>query len=402
MYLEKNNLIKFANIKINFCFLLISFFVILPITNAEIQEFDFDEETDSDDITKKANKTKNWTLSLSSYYGENDDGIYIKRAMAGFKISDKINQNVFFKLGLNANYFNEDDFSYPPKNQPEWGESWLQHKVGTKCSAKWGKQNISWGEVDTTGALNIITPNDYTNIFTTDFATLKNIPWSITADCYMGKTQIKTFISPKAQVNIYSKEDYNTKLSTEYGSKILYQDTATTYGLYLAKLYENDKNLQNEYLDFNLIGFSYSQNKQGWVYKTDISYRDNVSIINSTKTAPRLDLSIGAEHLTANLHQFTISLWAAKYQGLEQENTKAQQPLSIIQWQKEYQELSITPSVLWLYLREPEITLGKIALIYNYNDYISYDISYSKSHSDIKPNPISQNTITMIGVNAVF
>ena len=377
-----------------FCCLLIFFSTIVVA-----EEFDFAD--DAFDIGEQQ-EIKNWTLGLSHTQAHNDDHTYLQRSSLDYKWQARINQKLYGKLALKYHIYGEQDSYKPKTEESQWQETWLQYGLNDQCSIKLGKQNILWGEVEGTQALDVITPQDYTQVFTTDFASLRNLPWSLAVACFRGKWNWHSFVTPSAEGNI-SQDNIKAKdLGNEVGIKLSHTGDRKTISLYAASLVANQATIQDgQYPKYNLLGASSSSNHQGWLLKWDIALKDRSEIIYTSDTGKRLDVAIGVEHLTDKQHQWTVSLWQAQY--LEQSTQhKAQDLTAIIQWQKDYFSEQLQLNALYMNLTKPKSHSLSLSLDYKYNDYVTFTTAVTASDSEIQPNPLGEDKTFLASLKMVF
>lgn len=330
-----------------------------------------------------------------------DKGTSLQRSMARLQYEYAIADGWYAQLDGKLTHFWSNDRQAEQRNKAythfKGQQAWLQYSQDS-CSHKLGKQQLIWGEVEGTFAVDIVTPFDYTEQLLTDFSEIRLSQTMLQSECYFNKIQTQLFYIPKARTDRFSHQRDNVTFSTsaEWGGRIKYSWPGSDISLMYARLYNNTpvpvllSNIPVETTSsFDLFGLSSSIARGRLLMKFDVGYKQQQLVPLSIETTDRLDVATGFEYTTSNNHNFNAGVWLIR----ELDNTSFEDVTNLtIGWSKTYLNDNLSMSLLGFASDEPKTASMTVQAQYKWNDFwtLSSAIGFADTNEELTNSPLEQ------------
>ena len=380
----------------------------------------FDDEFEIEDTSAEPSEKDAWwktiVTDLSHTQSVSDAETYVSRTKLRAVYDAPLTESIYLVWDNKITAFwGDDQFSEENRFTHDYKlqKLSLQYSRG-QCAYTLGRQNIIWGEVDGTFAVDIVTPFDYTEQLLTDYSAIRLAQDAFVTDCFLPGQQIQFFYVPEAKLNRTDLDDSNKNIHTgdEWGVKYKYSGEGFDISLMQASLYSNTElpvftmnenppgvNFSTESTQFNFTGVSGSVALGRLLIKIDTGYRNRQRFPASANTTfvERADWALGIEYTTASTHQLNAGIWQQRFFGdvqlinltnftlTEDTASRADAFFYTAGWSKAYVNDTLTLSLLAYYADNPELTSVTFNSTYQWNDYWSFSLALGASESEALP-----------------
>ena len=357
------------------------------------------EETDIQQ--QQSNWRDGFKYTLQHSQTLTDEGTLLQRSMARLEYEYAIADGWYMQLDGKLTHFWSNDRQALQRDKAythfKGQQAWIQYSQSA-CAHKLGKQQLIWGEVEGTFAVDIVTPFDYTEQLLTDFSEIRLSQTMLQSECFFNNIQTQLFYIPKARTDRFTHERGGVSFSTndEWGGRLKYSWTGGDISLMYAKLYNNTPTpvLQNNIPqlatdDFDFFGLSSSIARGRLLMKFDLGYKKEQLVELSTDKTDRLDFAAGFEYTTSNNHNFNAGIWLIR----ELDETTFEDSTSFtVGWSKTYMNDDLSMSLLGFTSDEPDLASLTIQAQYKWNDYltISSAIGIADTDEEVSSFPLAQ------------
>lgn len=348
-------------------------------------DYSFENETTQQ---QQNNWHDGFKYTLEHNHTQTEEGALLQRSSARLEYEYALAEGWYTHLDGKLSHFWSNDRQAQQRNKAYTNfkaqQAWLQYSKGI-CSHKLGKQQLIWGEVEGTFAVDIVTPFDYTEQLLTDFSNIRLSQNMLQSECYFDRIQTQLFYLPKARTDRFSHEPSGVAFSTgaEWGGRIKYNWAGGDISLMYARLYNNTpiailrnnpsqlnvlqpSTPQLEVDNFNFIGLSSSIARGRLLMKFDAAYKQQQLVSLSTDTTDRLDFATGFEYTTSNNHNINAGIWLVR----ELDNTSFDETTTFTMgWSKTYLNDDLSMSLLAYTSDEPKLSSLTIQAQYKWNDF---------------------------------
>ncbi|MEE8057187.1 MAG: hypothetical protein V3T17_05055 [Pseudomonadales bacterium] len=365
------------------------------------QEVFFQQGKQQHQQQQKNNWRDGFKYTLEYSHTVTDEGTLLQRSMARLEYEYAVAEGWYTHLDGKLSRFWSNDRQAQQRDQAysdfKEQQAWVQYSQGA-CAHKLGKQQLIWGEVEGTFAVDIVTPFDYTEQLLTDFNNIRLSQTMLQSECYFKRIQTQLFYLPKARTDRFSHEPGDIAWSTgsEWGGRIKYNWPGADVSLMYARLYNNTPvpTLQNTILqlaveNFDFLGLSSSIARGRLLMKFDLAYKQKQLVALSNNTTDRLDFAAGLEYVTSNNHNINAGVWLIR----ELDNTEFNESITLTMgWRKTYWNDNLSMSLLAYVVDEPELASLTIQAQYKWNDYwtISSAIGIADISDEVANSPLAQ------------
>ena len=353
--------------------------------------------------------SKSWVdgfkFTLQHSHTQTGEGTQLQRSSTQLEYEYAIADGWYTHLKGKIRHFWSNDRQAEQRNKSythfQAQQAWVQYSQAA-CAYKLGKQQLIWGEVEGTFAVDIVTPFDYTEQLLTDFSSIRLSQTMLQSECFFEHVQTELFYLPKARTDRFTHERDDVSFSTgsEWGGRIKYNWAGGDISLMYARLYNNtpvpilSNDLQNntpqlETDDFDFFGISSSIARGRLLMKFDLGYKRKQLVNLSTIRTDRLDFATGIEYTTSSNHNINAGLWLIR----ELDNTAFDESTNFtIGWSKAYLNDDLSMSLLAFASDEPEQASLTIQGQYKWNDYwtLSSALGVTDIDDDIGNSPLAQ------------
>ncbi|MFV1873642.1 MAG: hypothetical protein ACMZ64_10005 [Oleiphilus sp.] len=339
-----------------------------------------------------------------------DDQISLARASLGLVSEGSPDTGSYLKADLELNYYHPKDDALNGDESAEYvlkiNDLWVQFS-NDDCSTKLGRQGIFWGSVEGTGALDMVSPLDFSEPLLTDYSQIKRAQDSFNFTCFSNSLDAEIFLIPSPLVNLVSPkqpadfERLEAVLKPEWGARVAHHREGFDFSVHLGRFFENSPDFilnpvsfepEGLYVSqFMLYGFGTVLAVDRLLLEMDVSYRkeqrhagelieENSEFLGNKPLKERVDVSLGFEYTTSNNHSFSGGAWFYPYRdsvGIEDERDTL---LLNANWSRQYLNDDLTLSVLALWQKYPESYQFTLLSEYLINDYWSVDMALSYQH----------------------
>ncbi len=394
--------------------LIIAFNLAAPIGHAEedfLSDDDFIFEDEADSV--ESAWLESLTVSAEHAQTQTHDQITLQRSSLRLEFDSSFAKNWYLKVDHKTQfYWSEDSLTSVTEDDEatryRLQQAWLQYSKGA-CYHKLGKQQLIWGNVDGTFALDVITPFDYSEQLLTDYNSLRLAQNMWLSECFQGAWQYQGFFIHDAktdQVALVAPK-INRPSMNEYGTSIKYSWAGGDITFVSARLLDNtpsialnQSGIDNSDLEniqaiqqapslfvdqFSLWGISVSQALGRLLVLFDIGYKTNQAQLITEETAgsqisveagrsDRIDAAIGIEYTTPSNHNFNLGVWGNQsVNALRKADSNS--ALVTAGWRKSYLNDNLVMSLLSNYSNEPKIISTTLLAQYQWSDELSLSVA---------------------------
>lgn len=325
-------------------------------------------------------------------------------------------EHTYIKADVQFNYFNakddllinescaQNDDSYTIKIN----ELWAQYSKNA-CNVKLGRQNIFWGNVEGTRALDVIAPLDLTEPLLTDFSLVRRSQDIVTASCFQNNVDFELFVIPKPLLDQYTVrqtselERLEKKLNAEWGGRMTRHAEGLDLSVYYGRFFDNSPKAIIDLNTFFPLGIYVNEFElygAGLVYalerllvEVELSYQKELSFQHEESVSgnayllnkqfeERVELSLGTEYTTATNHQFASGIWFYEYEKNPIFSYFVDTYALNASWSKQYLNDDLTLSALVFRQKEPELNQFTFMADYLFNDYWSMTAAVTYQNSN--------------------
>lgn len=311
-------------------------------------------------------------------------------------------KNAYLKADVQFNYFNSKDdllinesHAHKDEYTIKINELWAQYSKSA-CNLKLGRQNIFWGNVEGTRALDVIAPLDLTEPLLTDFSLIRRSQDIISTSCFYSDYDFELFVIPKPLLDQYTArqvsefENLEKSLNAEWGGRISKHAEGLDLSAYYGRFYNNTPKAIFDINSFAAIGIYIDEFElfgAGVVYaierlllefemsyQKELSFQTNGHVSNyaylaNKKLNERLEFAAGAEYTNSANHQFASGVWFYDYEKNPFTSSYVNTYVVNASWSKQYLNDDLTLNALVFWQKEPElyqVTFMADFLINNY------------------------------------
>ena len=322
--------------------------------------------------------------------------VYLQRSSVRLEFERAIPGGWYIRADDQYRYFWRNDTLAVGKDNAyghnKWQELWVQFSQGA-CAVKAGRQDLIWGEVDGTFAVDIVTPFDHTEQLLTDYGNIRLAQDMLFSECFFNELQAQLFFVPDARTDEfyhYSSQitgfDQSVATGKEWGGRLKYHWEGGDISLMAARLYGNQPQLVAEDFTlkfrvprFELIGISTSVAVRRLLLKMDVGYKTDQLLAMSDNTSDRLDAAFGFEYTTANNHQVNGGVWVIHYMG---DNAPDSASLATIGWRKSWLNDDLSVSLLASRAIDRQLSSATLLAEYQWDDFWSFAAAAGYAETD--------------------
>lgn len=330
------------------------------------------------------------------------------RSEARMEYEDAPWEGGYLKLDQRAYYFAHKDRQARQQNT-DYGhyqikELWLQ-QTQDACFAKLGRQNVFWGSVEGTFAVDVLAPFDYTEPLFTDFSSVRRSQDLLLSECFWGAHQWQAVILPRARLDQLQHrqegewKDLESSLNEEWGLRYIHQQEGLDIHVMIARLYGNTpvvvlKPVQAafpapfpllipelEVPRFNMAGLTVVKAIERLLLEMDLAYKEDQLEAHSGKKKNWWDLSAGFEYTTASNHAFNGGVWWYPAQAMSPGDSMQRARAWTAGWNNTYFNDDLTLSFLGTYFSRPRQRSATFQAEYQWDDYWAF--SSALSYTDL-------------------
>ena len=375
-------------------------------------ELDFQEPQVIDSWRKNMRITLQQTFSQGEY-------LEISRSEARIEYEVAPWKGAYLRFDNKYTYYGHNDQQIGVEGEAfghnKLQEAWLQLSKSS-CVTKLGRQGLSWGVVEGTFAVDVVSPFDFTEPLLTDFSNIRLSQDMLLGDCYLSNTQIQAFYVTSARINTYKQKnitllaELEDSLHEEWGVRATQVWEGLDVSLMYAHLYGNEpltvidvKQLSGMRLDvarYDFIGLSASWAVGRLLLELDFGYKKNELENFSGKEKSHFEAAFGFEYTTSNNHQLNAGVWF--FDEVLQKPTPAQKLKSgsmqawTMGWAKTYLSDDLVMSFLGSWLTESEVISTTLLAQYQWDDYWNFSTALTYTDSGQASEALSPNDSDLV------
>jgi len=311
----------------------------------------------------------------------------------------------YLKLDAKYQYFNQGDFLVGDSladnslegngHDASYGKAtlnaaWFQYRIND-CTIKLGRQNLFWGAVEGSYAVDVIAPIDATQPLLTDFSDIRSSQNMALFNCYLNKSEMEIVFLPQPLMDRYQHKgraalnDLENSLHAEFGLRLTQHWEGFDLSLMYAHLYGNTPHLRANPFDpeaselvtsrYDFWALSAVWAIDRLLVKGDVAYSADQIISNGslvTESLPiedQVDIAFGLEYTNSERHQFAMNLWRYKAIKALHADPGSYNRAWNLSWRKEFYHDTLSLSLLGLWFDQPKVQITTFLAEYQWNDF---------------------------------
>ena len=332
-----------------------------------------------------------------------EDGRQYQRSNARIQYDYAIAKGWYLSLDHKYSYYWQDDQQSEIQDEAygrsRWQQGWIQYSQGS-CAYKVGKQNLFWGNVEGTFAVDVITPFDYTEQLLTDYNSVRLAQNMIVADCFLPTVQTQLFYIPESRLDLLNHRGqvFPKETETEFGGLVKFNWQGGDISFMSARLYGNQPVIVLDQFGlpswenqlFTFYGISTSVAVSRLLIKADLGLKQDQIVELTGESHDVLEFAGGFEYTTASNHSLNGGFWVIKdlEESTSDSDSRSQSPLYTFGLSKAYFNDDLSMSLLGNITTDPELYSVTLLGQYQYDDYwqLSAALGVSELKDDLEAN----------------
>lgn len=370
--------------------LLIASIVLSGQLSAEVDLLSADEWS-FDAVSTMRSENPSWwdplKTTLIQNYSQSTDETLLNRSTLRLQYERSILTDWYLNIDLSATRYASADAQNSEQDgstiRGKWQQGWLQYSHG-ECLIQLGRQNLLWGEVEGTFAVDIVTPFDYSEPLLTDYASLRRAQDMFTLACFGNQWQMGLFYIPTAGLDRFTLQDDPPELpnrGSEFGGQLKRNWEGGDLSIMVARLYSNtpvlvlrDQQRQWQLPQFNFIGLSGTVVFSSVLFKWDLGYQSEQKVAMRSESSRYLDIALGLEYLSATQHNLNAGVWVKS--ELDNDNSSSQSsPIYTLGWSKTAINEQLRMSLLLNHANEPDLKLVSLMAQWQWSDPLQFSVA---------------------------
>ena len=284
-------------------------------------------------------------------------------------------------------------------------DAWVQ-QTSEHCNAKLGRQQVFWGAVEGTFAVDVISPFDFTENLLTDFSSIRLSQDMLNIECFVDQSQWQVFFQPRATIdqirhkNNAALEALESTLNEEWGLRYQRSWTGFDVSLMYARLYGNtpvpvlDPNPTLHVPRFDFYGFSTAWALGRLLLELDLGFKQDQLKSLTGERENRWEAALGFEYTTAANHQWNGGVWSYESSELDAPQNSIRRESLTLGWRNSYLNDDLSMSLLGNYLPDQGDSNATLQGQYKWDDY--WTLTNALGYSDISGNTDSSTNTLLV------